>query len=273
MDQTKPVTLSFLVLFLAACLSITQGKLFSYKASEEAEPCILADVDFTLYLAAERQGETPVDALVTSEDENIKVFGNCGPYSAILELIFPSGVNWFLTFRQEDDQEASYIQLVQITPEKLFGEAVPVKDPQLLSDPHIIDLGNATKSYECPVPEVVEYEPLTVTTTTFNFTAIANVSYLHVQGFNVIDGNFSTSVLCNAAMTTVSPALTNASFTTPSNTYTKVETTLAPETTTAAPTSTSMKPTPKPTSSPKPPLKLYTVKGRDVNASIKNSLK
>ena len=244
MKKTRYLTFMVSLVFLAVCSQVTQGKLFVLKDKETSKPCILVDVDFVLDLAAVKGKKVVAKAEVSSDDEGIRVSGSCGDISGVLDLFYPNGVNWVLKFRQDEKKQAYLNRIIQFIPQKVFGKAVPVIDYQLMDDRGVTDLGNATNSYECPVPETVKYQPVTVTTNTTNFTATADVSYFHAQAFNVYNSSFSPAVLCKAALTTTSAP--------------KVNTTL-PAVNTTEVVNTTTSPTPKPAPS-KPPVKLYTVK-------------
>ena len=271
------MTLIVLLVSLATYSTVIQGKLFVLNDPETGKPCILVDVDFTLDLAAVRSEKVISMAQISSEDDGIQIDGSCGNHSAVLNFFFPQKVNWALKFKQ-DKNEAFLNRLVQFVPKSVFGEKVPISDYQLMDDPGVKELGNASYSYECPVAEIVEYEVVTVTTKTTNFTVTANVSYIHAQAFNIKKGNFSPSFICKGALTTPGPTSSKTSASVNQTTLTVQITTVTQKastssnhssksptpTTQTSPSAPSKEPSPPPTSSPKPPLKLYTVKDGNI---------
>ena len=237
MEQTRSLTLMFVILFLAVCSPMTQGKLFALRDKETSKPCILVDAHFVLDLAAVRDDKIVAKTQVSSDDGGIRVKGSCGDLSGVLDLFHPNGVNWVLEFHQDRNKQVYLNRTLQFIPNKVFGQAVPLNQYQLMDERRVTPLGNTTKSYECQVTRIVNYQPKTVTTTKSNFRASAHIFHFHAQAFNVYNGSFSPAVLCKAARVTP----------------------LTPEvfTTTTQALNTGASPTPKPGPS-QPPVNLYT---------------
>ena len=252
MEQTRSLILKVVVVFLTVCSPVTQGKLFILEDKETSKPCILVDVEFVLDLTAVRGDKIVAKARVSSEDEGVGIGGSCGDTSGILDLSYLNGVNWVLKFRQDPDKQVHLNRTIQFIPNKVFGQAVPVTQYQLMGDSRVTSLGNTANSYECPVTEIVNYQPLAVTTIKTNFTATAHVSYFHAQAFNLYDGSFTSQVfLCIAAR-----AATQASEVNSASTEVLKTTTEALNTT-----------TPKPCPAG-PPVNLYTVRGGDTTCIV-----
>ncbi|XP_060593832.1 uncharacterized protein LOC132748279 [Ruditapes philippinarum] len=228
MAETK-ILYASICLFFGFLMCTVQSAKFEFRDGQQA--CILLDIDasFDLSQGTEKADPFSIDGANVTAGQSL-----CGTEmtTAVLSLkLFPSGESFKINFRKDlNSRTVSMSTVLNIEPKKHFENASEIL-PFELENSIDLPIGMTNMSYICNSEQKMFFnqDP--------GYSMTMSITNLHVQAYDIENGEFSTALECSqddftSPPTTAPPDEPTTTSITPETTTPETPITIVPETTT-----------------------------------------